>query len=96
VQVDDEMLRRLARSSGLTRAEVRHVLEFHVVTLPGGVVQPALLRRLRKAHRLRRDLGFSMDAVVIILRLIDRLETLEGKRASSVTVTVVDHERYRA
>jgi MerR-like DNA binding protein len=93
VQVDDEMLRRLARSSGLTRAEVRHVLEFDVVTLPGGVVQPALLRRLRKAHRLRRDLGLSMDAVVIILRLLDRLETLEGKRASSVTVTVVDHER---
>jgi MerR-like DNA binding protein len=93
VQVDDEMLRRLARSSGLTRAEVRHVLEFDVVTLPVGVVQPALLRRLRKAHRLRRDLGLSMDAVVIILRLLDRLEALDGKRASSVTVTVLDHER---
>jgi hypothetical protein len=93
VLVDDEMLRMLARASGLTRADVRHVLEFDVVTLSGGVVQPALLRRLRKAHRLRRDLGLSMDAVVIILRLLDRLEALEGKRASSVTVTVLDRGR---
>jgi hypothetical protein len=93
VQVDEEIVRRLARSSGLTRAEVRHVLEFYVGAVPGGVVQPALLRRLRKAHRLRRDLGLSMDAVVIILRLLDRLERLEGTGAGSVTVTVVDHER---
>jgi MerR-like DNA binding protein len=91
--VDEEVLRGLARSSGLTRAEVRHVLELEVVELPGGVMQPALVRRLRKAHRLRRDLGLSMDAIVIILRLLDRLEALEGSRGSSVRVTVLDHER---
>jgi hypothetical protein len=30
-------------------------------------------------RRLRRDLGLSMDAVVIIQRLLDRIEALESR-----------------
>jgi hypothetical protein len=90
VAVDDEVIRRLARSSGLSRSEVSHFLELEVVTLPGGVVRPALLRRLRRVRRMRRDLGLSLEAVAIILRLLDRIEVLEGRRTGAVTARVVD------
>jgi MerR HTH family regulatory protein len=80
VAVDSDLVRRLARSSGLTRSEVGQFLELDVVTVSESTVRPALLRRLRRVRRLRRDLGLSLDAVVIILRLLDRIEALEGSR----------------
>jgi hypothetical protein len=39
---------------------------------------------------MRRDLGLSLDAVVIIMRLLDRIETLEGSRPYGVTARVLD------
>jgi hypothetical protein len=75
-----ELLGRLARSSGLSRGEIRRFVEFGVVSLRDGPVEPAQVRRLRRARRLRHDLGLSVDAVVIILRLLDRIEVLEGTR----------------
>jgi hypothetical protein len=72
------MVRRLARSSGLSRSEVSHFLELDVVTLSDGIVRPAVLRRLRRVRRMRRDLGLSLEAVAIIMRLLDRIEVLEG------------------
>lgn len=88
--VDDEMVRRLARSSGLSRSEVSHVLELDVVTLSDGTVRPAVLRRLRRVRRMRRDLGLSLEAVAIIMRLLDRIEVLEGGRTRTVAARVVD------
>jgi hypothetical protein len=82
--VDSELVRRLARS------EVSHFLELDVVTLPDQTVRPALVRRLRRVRRMRRDLGLSLDAVVIIMRLLDRIETLEGSRPYGVTARVLD------
>jgi hypothetical protein len=90
VAVDDEMVRRLARSSGLSRSEVSHVLELDVVTLSDGTVRPAVLRRLRRVRRMRRDLGLSLEAVAIIMRLLDRIEVLEGGRTRTVAARVVD------
>lgn len=78
---DDDVMRRLARSSGLSRAEVGHLVELEVVVAGSGAPETALVRRLRRARRLRRDLGLSFDAVAIILRLLDRIELLE--RAAS-------------
>lgn len=78
---DDDVMRRLARSSGLSRAEVGHLVELEVVVAESGAPEMALIRRLRRARRLRRDLGLSFDAVAIILRLLDRIELLE--RAAS-------------
>jgi len=75
--VDDDMMRRLARSSGLSGAEVRRFVELQVVVVGPERHEQALLRRLRRARRLRRDLGLSPDAVAIILRLLDRIEALE-------------------
>lgn len=75
-----ELLVRLARSSGLSRGEIRRFVELGVVRLRDGPVEPAQVRRLRRARRLRHDLGLSVDAVVIILRLLDRIDVLEGTR----------------
>jgi hypothetical protein len=46
-------------------------------------------------RRLRRDLGLSLDAVVIIVRLLDRLEAIEGSSASTMTVRVMDERPRR-
>jgi len=78
---DDDVMRRLARSSGLSRAEVGRLVELEVVVARPGAPETVLVRRLRRARRLRRDLGLSFDAVAIILRLLDRIELLE--RAAS-------------
>jgi hypothetical protein len=90
VALDNELVRRLARSSGLSRSEITHFLELDVVTLSDGTVRPALVRRLRRVRRMRRDLGLSLDAVVIILRLLDRIEALEGSRPPGVTARILD------
>jgi hypothetical protein len=78
---DDDVMLRLARSSGLSRAEVGRLVELEVVVAGPGAPDTVLVRRLRRARRLRRDLGLSFDAVAIILRLLDRIELLE--RAAS-------------
>lgn len=87
--VEDDVLRRLARSSGLTRTEVRRFLRLEVVTSVAGELDPALILRLRRARRLRRDLGLSPDAVEIILRLLERLEALEGREDRGPTPRVL-------
>jgi hypothetical protein len=91
VRRDEELLRRLARSSGLRREEVIRLVRLEVV--PDAAPSPDLLRRLRRARRLRRDLGLSLDAVVIIVRLLDRIEALEGVRSSRASVRIVDDQR---
>jgi DNA-binding transcriptional MerR regulator len=90
VPPEDELLQRLARSSGLRVEEVRQLVELRVVAVGDGAVRPALLRRLRRVRRLRRDLGLSLDAVVIVVRLLDRIEVLEGVRARRRGVRVID------
>ena len=77
---DDAQLRRLARSAGLRVAEVRHLVELEVVVLGEETLQPGQLRRLRRVRRLCRDLGLQLDAAIIIDRLLDRIEALEGRR----------------
>ncbi|MGH7777699.1 MAG: chaperone modulator CbpM [Candidatus Dormibacterales bacterium] len=42
------------------------------------VVDEIAVRRLRRVHRLRRDLGLDLHAIAIIVRLIERLERAEG------------------
>jgi hypothetical protein len=88
--VDGELLRRLARSSGLRPTEVRRYIQVGVITLTDTGVQREMVRRLRRARRLRRDLGLSMDAIVIILRLVERVEALEGTHPRGVVARVID------
>lgn len=84
MEADEQTLRRLARSSGLRWHEVREFVRFEVVTIGEGPLEAVVVRKLRRAHRLRRDLGLSTDAVVIILRLLDRIEALEGPSRGAV------------
>jgi len=78
---DRDLMRRLARSSGLSGPEVRRFVELEVIVVGPERHEQALLQRLRRARRLRRDLGLSPDAVAIILRLLDRIEVLERAAA---------------
>jgi hypothetical protein len=90
VAVDEHALRRLARSSGLTRAEVRRYLELEVVDRrrePGGA---ALVVTLRRVHRLRRDLGLSLDAAAIVVRLVDRIEHMQKAGRRPVIARIVE------
>ena len=87
---EEALLRRLARSSGLRAAEVRRLVQLQVVVPGEGPLRPELLRRLRRVRRLRRDLGLSLDAVVIVVRLLDRIEALEGARSTASRVRVLD------
>ena len=87
---DDALLRRLARSSGLRAGEVRRLVQLQVVVVGGEILQPALVRRLRRIRRLRRDLGLSLDAAIIVLRLLDRIDELEGTHAGPPRARVVD------
>jgi hypothetical protein len=80
----------LARSTGLRTDEVRRLVQLEVVAVSGEPVRPALLRRLRRVRRLRRDLGLSLDAAIIIVRLLDRIEALEGTRVRSRRARVLD------
>jgi len=89
---EDALHRRLARSSGLRPAEVRRLVQLEVVVPAGETLRPAMLRRLRKIRRLRQDLGLSLDAVVIVVRLLDRIEELEGRQLQARRVRVVDAE----
>lgn len=87
---EDARLRALARSAGLRTPEVRRLVQLRVVAVEDGTVQPALLRKLRRIRRLRRDLGLSLDAAIIVVRLIERIEVLEGERAGASRARVLD------
>ncbi|HKA11584.1 MAG TPA: chaperone modulator CbpM [Candidatus Dormibacteraeota bacterium] len=78
---ENDLLRQLARSTGLTRTEIRHFVDLDVLLVGRGHAEATLMRRLRRARRLRRDLGLSLDAVAIILRLLDRIEALQQAQA---------------
>lgn len=71
----------LVRSTGLTRAEIRRFVDLDVLLVKRRYVEATLMRRLRRARRLRRDLGLSLDEVAIILRLLDRIEALQQAQA---------------
>jgi hypothetical protein len=79
---EGDALRRLARSSGLSVREVRRFVDLEVVQVGGGPAGPALVARLRRLRRLRYDLGLSVDATVIVIRLLDRIEVLEARKRS--------------
>ena len=93
---EDELVAILARSSGLRRADVRRFVQVEVLALDDRLLEPGLLRRLRRLHRLRRDLGLSLDAGIVVLRLLDRIEALEGRRRWSGVVRVLEEDRAEA
>ena len=86
----ERSLLALSRLTGLSRRELEclddAVLQEVLTAEPG----EELLWRLRRVRRLRRHLGLDYEAIEIIVRLIERVEALEGRRSrTSVTVRVV-------
>jgi hypothetical protein len=77
---ETDRVRKVARWSGLSRAELVRYVELEVLTLSEPPLPPAEVRRLRRLRRLRQDLGLEVDAVAIITRLLDRIEVLEGRQ----------------
>ena len=78
---ENDLLRQLTKSTGLTRAEIRRFVDLDVLLIGRGRAEATTMRRLRRARRLRRDLGLSPDAVAIILHLLDRIEALRQAQA---------------
>src|SRR5262249_13643403 len=78
---ENDLLRQLTKSTGLTRAEIRRFVDLDVQLIGRGRAEATTMRRLRRARRLRRDLGLSPDAVAIILHLLDRIEALQQAQA---------------
>jgi hypothetical protein len=66
---------------GVGRAELRRYRELELVTLSDGTDQAVLMRRVRRIRRLRRDLDLPLEAIAIIVRLLDRIEALERSAA---------------
>lgn len=71
-------LRELARISRMEVAEVRRYYRAGIVEVEAGSLTETTVRRLRRARRLRRDLGLELDAIAIIIRLLDQLEHRPG------------------
>lgn len=89
---DEDDLRRLGRASGFSRRELLRCLELNLITLPHGEPSKSVLWRLRRIRRLRRDLGLRLDAVAIVVRLVDQIAASglppSNRRASTVVVDV--------
>jgi hypothetical protein len=91
VAADEATLRRLARASGLSTLELRRYMQIEETTVEA-VPAASLAARMRRVGRLRRDLGLSFDAIAVIVRLLDRIDALEGRTRSRLTVRIVDEE----
>lgn len=76
-----DKLRELARASRISVHEVRRYTQAGVVEVNDSeVVTENEVRRVRRVRRLRRDLGLDLEAIAIIVRLVERLEELESRR----------------
>jgi hypothetical protein len=89
---DEATLRRLARASGLSRIELHRYMQIEEEMTVEALPAAELAARLRRVRRLRRDLGLSLDAIAIIVRLLDRIDALEGRTRSRMTVRILDEE----
>jgi hypothetical protein len=75
----DSSTRQLTLVTGMTRRELECVDEGTLAALAAGDFGEAVIWRLRRVRRLRRDLGLDYAAIEIIVRLLDRLEALERR-----------------
>jgi DNA-binding transcriptional MerR regulator len=89
--VSESDLDSMARQCGITRREMRRYVELEMITPSPGEVTEATRRRLRRIRRLQQDLDIDLEVVAIIVRLLDRIQELEGRRgeASRLTARVI-------
>ncbi|HZB96998.1 MAG TPA: MerR family transcriptional regulator [Candidatus Sulfotelmatobacter sp.] len=87
-RLDDALLSEFARRSGVGPRELRRYEEWGLLSL-GEEAHDELVSRVRRIRRLRRHLGLSYDAIELVLRLVDRIERLEGEPAGATSRTTV-------
>jgi hypothetical protein len=81
----------LLRLAGITRRELESYDEELLAAWRSAELDEQTLWRIRRVHRLRRQLGLNYEAIEIIVRLVDRLEQLESVRSHhEITVRVLD------
>ncbi|MGH7904740.1 MAG: chaperone modulator CbpM [Candidatus Dormibacteraceae bacterium] len=70
----------LAEVARVEVAAVRRYQRAGCIEITEAGITDLTVRRARQVHRLRRDLGLQLDAIAIIVRLIDRLERAQPPR----------------
>lgn len=86
-RADDELL----RLTGITRRELDCYDDELRMAWRGAELDEETVWRIRRVHRLRRQLGLDYDALEIIVRLVDRIELLEGRGGrQQITVRVIE------
>lgn len=84
---DDELL----RLTGITRRELDCYDDELLGAWRNAELDEETVWRIRRVHRLRRQLGLDYEALEIIVRLVDRIERLEGERGRhGITVRVLE------
>ncbi len=66
--------------TGMTRRELALLDAETLDALSSGEVSQEVVWRVRRVRRLRRDLGLQYDAIEIIVRLLDRIDRIEGRQ----------------
>ena len=70
----------VARSSGLSEELLRELMDYGALTAgEGEMLSAACVGRLREAARLREDLELDTATVALVLRFLERIETLEAR-----------------
>jgi hypothetical protein len=86
-RADDELL----RLTGITRRELDCYDDELLQAWRGASLDEETVWRIRRVHRLRRQLGLDYDALEIIVRLVDRIEQLEAQAGyQQITVRVIE------
>ncbi len=70
----------VARSSGLPEELLHELMEFGALSAgEGGTLPGTCVGRLREAARLREDLELDTPTVALVLRFLEKIETLEAR-----------------
>jgi hypothetical protein len=74
-RADEEIL----RLTGITRRELDCYDDQLRASWRSAKLDEETVWRIRRVHRLRRQLGLNYDALEIIVRLVDRIEQLQSQ-----------------
>jgi chaperone modulatory protein CbpM len=93
-------IEELSRQAGLHPALVRRLLALGLIEPDGGTAASPLFQRsaalaLRRAVRLRRDLGLNYAGAVLATELLARIDELQRRLGDTVPPTHAKHEVIR-
>jgi hypothetical protein len=72
------------RDDSITRSELERYRRYGLlVDADAATLSLDAARQVRRIRRLRRDLGLSYDTIALVVRLVERIEQLEGRRPPS-------------